>query len=210
MKKAASVLVLGFIAALSISAGTGAADDEYLIKKMQKNLQLASIWLIEDGVLTFRDFGKEGIHRKLLDEWGVIIWTDPWIESDRYIDGFWIKARGINHEVINFHRESLASGIYEFWVVKIDGADWSGVGSSANFHVARTDDVYGRRVILESSDQFIQEYAVDDKTSISFPVDDPEVLYELQAWRYPENFKNSDIDETRAVLKYDGSIELIK
>lgn len=203
-------MVLVLVAVVSIPAGTGAADDEYLIKETQEDLRLASIWLIEEGVLTYRNSGKEGIHRKLLDEWAVQIWTDPWIESDRYIDGFWIKARGINHEVINFHRESLPSGIYEFWVVKIDGADWSGVGSSANFHVTRTDDIYGRRTILESNDLFIEEYAVDDKTIIRFPKENPEVLYELQAWRYPESFVNSDIKDVKAVMKKDGSIELIR
>ncbi|WP_299394866.1 hypothetical protein [Pelagibius sp.] len=210
MNKAATILALALVAIVPASAEAGALDDEYYRNKAQKHLQLASIWLIEEGVLTFRESGKEGIHRKLVDEWGVQIWVDPWIESDRYINAFWIKARGINHDIINFHRERLPSGIYEFWVVKIDGKDWSGVGSSANFHVARTDDIYGRRVILESSDQFIQEYTVDDNTSISFPVDDPRILYELQAWRYPENFENSDIDETRAEMKSDGSIELIK
>ena len=209
MNRAAGFLVLALVAVVSMSARAGSLDDEYYIKKAQEDLHFASIWLIEEGVLTYRISGKEGIHRKLVDEWGVQIWVDPWIESDRFIDAFWVKARGINHRVINFHRESLPSGIYEFWVVKIDGKDWSGVGSSADFHVTRTDDVFGRRVILESSDQFMPEYAVDDKTSIRFPVDDPEVLYELQAWRYPENFRNSDIDEIRARKRRDGSVELL-
>ena len=204
------ILTLILLAVMPIGTRADSVDDKYYIEQAQKDLQLASIWLIEEGVLTFRDSGKEGIHRKLLDEWGVQIWVDPWIESERYIDAFWIKARGINHDIINFHRENLPSGIYEFWVVMIDGADWSGVGSSAKFYVTRADDIYGRRTILQSSDLFIEEYAVNEKTIIKFPKEDPEVLYELDPRRYPDSFVNSDIKDTEAILKEDGSIEITK
>jgi hypothetical protein len=201
------------VAATTATATEGAAqsvDDEDLIMLAQRHLKLASIWLIEEGVLTYRKSGKKGIHRKLIDEWRVQIWTDPWIESERYIDGFWIKARGIYHDVINLHRETLPSGFYEFWVVKVSGKDWSGVGNSASFYVTRTDDIYGRRQILEESETFIPIFSVDAQTTISFPTNDPKILYELEAWLYPEHFCNTDIRNFRTEIQTDGTIALIR
>lgn len=192
-----------------VVSGAAAVDDEFHRNRMVENLRLASLWLIEEGVHTFKSSGKKGIHRKLVDDWGVQIWVDPWIESERYIDGFWIKARGINHEVINFHREEVGSDIYEFWIVKVDGQDWAGVDSRAMFFIARADDIYGKREIIHSSEQFIEQYRVDATTVIRFPVDDPQVLYELQAWRYPGNFQNSELKDVRAEMTATGEIRLV-
>ena len=188
----------------------GSVDDEFYKKKMIKNLNAASIWLIEEGVHTFNKFGKNGIHRKLVDEWGVQIWVDPWIESERYVDGFWIKARGINHEVINFYREKYQGVIYEFWVVKVDGKEWADVKSRAEFYVVKTDTVYGNREILKASNQFIEEYEVVEGYLIKFPQDNLQVLYELQAWLYPENYENSDLKNKQVVMDNKGNVSFIQ
>ncbi|MBL4865530.1 MAG: hypothetical protein JKY67_23035 [Pseudomonadales bacterium] len=182
-------------------------DDEFYRNKMIKNLNVASVWLIEEGLYTFKKSGKNGLHRKLVDEWGVQIWVDPWIESERYIDGFWIKARGINHEVINFYRKKHQNFIYEFWVVKVDGKEWADVKSRAEFYVVKTDTVYGKREILKTSDQFIEEYEVDGEDSIRFPQDDLQVLYELQAWLYPSNFEKSKLKDKKLIMDSTGNIE---
>lgn len=190
------------------SCGNNHTNDDFYRDKMLKNLSSASLWLIEKGVYTFNLSGKEGIHRKLVDEWGVQIWVDPWIESERYIDGFWIKARGINHEIINFYREKVGSYLYEFWVVKINGEAWSGVDKDVNFYIARTEKVYGKRTIIQSSNKFIEEYQVPGEKVILFPKDDPRVLYELQAWLYPDSYENSDIASIKAELVDKGEIVL--
>lgn len=200
-----------FMVAIFISVlGYGVPmDDKFYKNKMIKNLNSASVWLIKEGVYTFKKSGKSGIHRKLVDEWGVQIWVDPWIESERYIDGFWIKARGINHEVINFYREIHQGIIYEFWVVKIDGKEWADVESRAEFYVVKTDAVYGKRKILKSHSQFIEEYEVVEGYSIKFPQDDLEVLYELQAWLYPANYVNSDLKNKQVVMDDQGNISFV-
>lgn len=198
-----------FMITLFISAcgNGGSVDDELYKNKMIKNLNAASIWLIEEGVHTFKKSGKNGIHRKLVDEWGVQIWVDPWIESERYVDGFWIKARGINHEVINFYREMHQGFMYEFWVVKVDGKEWADVKSRADFYVVKTDAVYGKREILKASDQFIEEYEVVGGYSIKFPQNDLQILYELQAWLYPSNFEKSKLKDKKLTMDSSGNIE---
>ena len=207
MKKSIGCVFFLFALFNSACGNGGSVDDEFYRNKMVKNLNLASVWLIEEGVYTFKKSGKHGIHRKLVDEWGVQIWVDPWIESDRYIDGFWIKARGINHEVINFYREKYQDFLYEFWVVKVDAEEWSGIKPRAEFYVVKTDEVYGKREILKRSDQFIEEYAVDEGHLIRFPQDNLQVLYEMQAWLYPENFQKSKLKNKKVVMDSSGNIE---
>lgn len=185
-------------------------NEEFYKTKMAENLKNASTWLIQDGVKMFSEKGKKGLHRKLVDEWGVLLWVDPWVESERYIDSFWIKARGINYQVTNFQRESLSSGIYEFWIVKINGTDWSGELPRSVFYVTKTDDIYGHREILKTSDQFIESYTVNNDTKIDFQTDEPKKLYEMQAWLFPENYKESDLKNTEAIMNEEGDIELIR
>lgn len=204
-------IVFFMVVIFNSECGNGnSVNDEFYKNKMIKNLNAASIWLIEEGVHTFNKSGKNGIHRKLVDKWGVQIWVDPWIESERYINGFWIKARGINHEVINFHREIYQGVIYEFWVVKVDGKEWVDVKSRAEFHVVKTDKKYGKREILKSSNQFIEKYNIVEGYSIKFPQDNLQILYELQAWLYPENYKNSDLKNKQIVMDGKGNVSFVQ
>ena len=184
-------------------------DDDYYNKKMIKHLNESTIWLIEEGVYTFKESGKYGIHRKLVDTWGVLLWVDPWIESKRFIDAFWIKSRGIHHDIINFHRDTYQNVIYEFWVVKVSKQEWADVKPRTEFFVTKTDEVYAKREILISSNQFIEEYQVDQDHVIYFPKDNLKILYELEAWLYPENYIESDLKNKLVVMDENGNISLV-
>jgi len=207
-RKLAQYLLITLTISLSSYSYGEMKNAEFYEEKAIEDMKSASIWVIEEGVHVYSQKGKEGVFRKLLDEWAVQLWVDPWIESERYIDGFWVKARGINYEIINFQREELPSGIYEFWIVKVDGTDWSGESHRSMFYVVKTDDVYGRREILKTSDQFIESYLVDPDRTIYFSTDDPKKLYEMQAWLYPDNYKESDLKNIEAVMNADGDIEV--
>ena len=84
-------------------------DEEFYKNKMIQNMELASVWIVENGIQTFKQKGREGIFKKLLDQWGVQLWVDPWIESESYLARFAIKARGINYE------NTCTSGCYRWW-----------------------------------------------------------------------------------------------
>lgn len=94
--------------------------------------------------------------------------------------------------------------------MKVDGTEWADVKSRAEFYVVKTDTVYGKREVLKSSNQFIEGYEVADGYLIKFPQDDLRVLYELQAWLYPENFKNSDLKNKQVVMDDKGNISLVQ
>jgi hypothetical protein len=196
---------------MSISAcGNAEMKDEELYKKKSiENMKVASVWVIEEGVRTFSKEGKEGVFRKLLDEWGVQLWVDPWVESDVYMARFAVKARGINYEILNLHRTTISSNLYEFWIVKVTGADWSGESSRSKFYITKTDDIYGHREILKESDQFIESYSVGDAL-IRLPLDDMELLYDMQAWLFPGNYKNSDLKNRQVVMDDKGNITFVQ
>lgn len=199
MKSSVNYLALVFMMLVSACGNGGSVDDDFYRNKMIENMNSAGHWMIREGISTFADGGKEAVHRKLVDDWGVQIWVDPWIETDRYLAQFRIKARGINYDIHNLHREKVGDDFYEFWIIKVAAKEWSGERDRSIFFVTKTQDVYGQREIVKESDQFIESYSVVD-TLISLPLDDMKLLYDMQAWLFPENYKNSDLKNKQVVM----------
>ncbi len=188
------------------SCGNGdPMGEEFYKNKMIKNMKVAGRWIISDGVRTFSTGGKNAIHRKLVDDWGVQIWVDPWVETDRYLAQFRIKARGIHYDIHNLHREKIDNGIYEFWLIKVAAREWSGEHERSVFFITKTRETYGQREILKESDQFIESYSVGEK-EIRLPLDDMELLYDMQAWLFPDNYKNSDLKDKKVIMDGKGNI----
>lgn len=205
MRKVITLILL--LASLPLLA---VGKDESYRFKMINNLNTASEWLIQNGVQSFQKGGKEAISRKLFDDWGVQLWVDPWIESERYINGFWIKARGIHHNVLDLHRERVGDNLYEFWVVQISGEEWSGIESNSVFYVTKTDSKHGAREILKKSETFIGAFEVDEKHTITFPKDDIRILYELRAWDFHESYVGSGVITSEVVIDLSGNYRFAK
>ena len=74
MKAVVRVIVLVLLMSTLAFEHGHAADDEFYKTRVIENMKLASTWIIENGVNVFSEDGKPGIHRKLVDEWGVQIW----------------------------------------------------------------------------------------------------------------------------------------
>ncbi|RUO17975.1 hypothetical protein CWE08_12125 [Aliidiomarina iranensis] len=207
-------LVLFFVLCISMIGTSaygdgGSVDDEFYRNKMIENMKSAGRWIISEGVSTFDDGGKGAIHRKLIDDFGVQIWVDPWIETDRYLAQFRIKARGINYDIHNLYREEVDEEFYEFWLIKVAARDWSGEHARSVFFVTRTSDIYGQREILVESEQFIESYLVAGQ-EIQLPLDDMELLYDMQAWLFPDNYQNSDLKNKRVVMDARGNITFVQ
>ena len=209
MKKIVKNIFIIFLMSISACGYSQMKDEEFYKNKMIQNMELASVWIVENGIQTFKQKGREGIFKKLLDQWGVQLWVDPWIESESYLARFAIKARGINYEILNLNRIKMPSGFYEFWLIKITGSDWSGEANRSVFYVTRTNNIYGERDILVNSDQFIRSYQVDAKTIIDFPVDDKKILFDMQAWLFPASYESSELKNIEAIMDESGEIVLI-
>lgn len=201
-------IVFSVLLVISPVSSADETKDEFYSQKMMSNLDAASRWLIEEGILTYTKLGKAGLHRKLVGEWGVLLWVDPWIESEHYLAQFRIKARGINYDIHNLHRKQVGNRYFEFWVSKIVAKDWSGEETRSVFYVVETDDRFGARTIVLKSDQFIEEYQVEGEKRISLPTGDLNLLYKLEAWAFPQNYRNSELKDKDVIMDHHGNLRL--
>ena len=185
---------------LAVSAGGHAEvrDDAFFERRAINWIKAASVWVIEDGIHTYYQEGREGVKRKLDNKYQFGVWLFglgmPFVESEGYLARFSLQTRGVVYDVINIYRETLPGGIYEFWLVKVGLTDHLSSDTARSiFYVTRTDEVRGRRKILRESDRLIERYEVAPGTVFTFPVDDLEVLWKTDAWRYPESYPDSDL-----------------
>lgn len=181
-------------------------DSKFFSEKISRNMELASTWIIEDGISSYYLDGVEKIKRRLIDDWGVQIWVDPWVDADRYIAQFRIKSRGINYDIHSLYRERVDRKFYEFWVSKISAKEWSGEKPRSVFFVTKADDIRGKRMIVDRSDTFIENYKVSDEYQVSFPIENLEVIYDMQPWLFPENYKGTSLSGVKVVMDADGKI----
>ena len=208
MNTLAKALTAVSLVLFSACGNGGPVNDEHFERKMAKNLQEASEWLIEHGINVFSEKGKSAIHRKLVDEWGVLLWIDPWIDEQGYLAQFRVKARGINYQIIDLHKELINGSIYEFWVVKIVAKPWSGETNRSMFYLTSSQSKSGKRAIVDKASQFTNSYQVNGQ-EFTLPIDDLEFLYKLEAWEFPENYQNSSLPDKEVIMDRDGNIGLV-
>ena len=188
--------------------GTRHVDEEALINRAVTDLNAASRWVIEEGIPVYSQQGMKVFKRKLRDEWVVGHYgIKPYLEERGYMARFSIKARGINHSIRNLYREQVGDAFYEFWVVNVTALDWAGVDNRAEFFVTKTQEVYGVREILTQSDQFLPSYRIAGGREIVFPVDDLMVLYNMQAWEFPDNYRGVDINAMKVFVDRKGTLK---
>ena len=190
------------------TAGQGAPpDEEQLINEAVERLNGATRWIIEEGIPFYTQHGYKALDRKLFKEWILRLYGNPVLERSRYLARFIPTSRGIYHDIVNLYREQVGGDYYEFWVVKVTGLDWSGVSNRAEFFVTRTRAVYGTREILKQSDQFLPRYQVEGGREVVLPVDDLRILYWLNAWLFPDNYRGLDVDDMKVFLDRNGNLK---
>ena len=180
--------------------------------KFIDRLNEVSVFLVREGIKYYYDLGGESLRDKLREEYAIQLWVDPIIDDaeSSYLTRFEIKARGFQYSITNLHREKHGNDFYEFWVVNVYGANWTPMTEEDQhsiFYVTKTSDSKGEREVIQESNQFIPSFTVGEK-KIIFPTDD-ETLYQLQAWKYPKSYENSDLDNVKIILK-NGEYERVK
>lgn len=180
--------------------------EKALQEKFMNNMKLASQWIIENGISAYTSIGTEGIQSKLIDDWAVQLWVVPPIvgtEDDREITKFWIKARGIGYEVLKLYYKRIDGIYYEFWLSKVTAMPWSGENTRSIFYIASADEFYGKREILLQSENFVSEFQTQDGNIIIFPSGDPELVYFMRPWMFPDSYKGTVLESKRAILGFD-------
>ena len=178
-------------------------SQEEIKTKAIKNLNDASRWSIENGIMEYyrHDKDKMWIQKKTRDEWAVSTDSGPLIDSDRLMARFIIKAMGIYYDLLVLERLEYNNSVYEYWVQKVTGSELSPkIDWHCKFIITRADDVKGKREILSEETQFIEYYQIDDSMSLKFPVGDARSLYDLEAWKFPDSYKNSDLKNYKVIF----------
>ena len=183
------------------------SDNEQYSQKVISNMHQASEWIIEEGIKIYATKGREELHRNLVDTWGVLLWMEPWVYSDEDMTEFRIKARGINYQVLNLFESKISNSNYEFWIVKIVAEPWSGEKTRSTFYLTKSEDKFGLKEIIKHSDQFIDGYSVDG-IDINFPIDDMKLLYMMEAWQFPDNYRNSELKDIEVYMDARGKLKV--
>lgn len=175
-------------------------------------LEQTSDFLVREGIKYYYETDEGQLGKKIMQNYSTQLFVNPIVDNDKYfIARFLIKSRGFQHDVMNFYREEYNGNFYEFWVVNILGYEWTPMlaeDSHSIFYVTKTDNIKGERKILEKSDQFISSFKIEDK-EIFFPTNDA-TLYYLKAWKFPNGYKNSDLDKIEILLKQKDVYERVR
>ncbi len=185
--------------------------DSVNLKKMEE----LAFWFIETGLGQYYERkGKNAYKLRPGDEKWLVnypdaVWISDYIEERGYSHGLpEVEKNGkIAKIIIGYDRYRLMNvaecflrteykkKLYEYWVVK----EWKTglLYRKATFIIANTTALNDKRTIMHTSDQFVEKYEIDKEFSVVFPSDDYKVLYGLQAWDYPENYKNSKLKDFR-------------
>ena len=205
-----------WLAVMLAVAAAGYADawDEAYYERERKSINdtiVATKWVIEDGIATYyreggEAGGEKGFKDIVFERWKGYVGSGPRglpeVDSEQHLAWFLVSAFYSEYHIFNLYRETLPGGIYEFWLVRVvlEHHKTSDTERSI-FYVTRADEVRGQREILHESDRFIERYEVAPGTVFVFPVDDMEVLWKMDAWRYPESYPDSDLKNLKVTKK---------
>lgn len=142
------------------------------------------------------------IHDKV-EEKGFHFLTQPLIDNK---DGAYVqinpRTRNFISEIMCLVRESHEGKLYEYWIVKIWSSSIPATG--IYFFVTAADSIDKPRSFLVADTRYIPEYKISDNYTMSFPESNLPVLYNLQAWRFPSAFLESDLSASQVVLNKRG------
>ncbi len=197
-------------------------DNEHL-KKMEE----LAFWFIETGLGQYYERkGKNDYKLRPGDQnWFVnypdAIWIRDFIKKSGYLHGLpeveknWKIAKIMlgfdRYRLMNmtecFLRTKYNGEIYEYWVIK----EWMTNRDCrhAEFIIAKASAINSQRTIIHTSDQFVEKHKIDKEFSVDFPIDNLEVLYGLQAWEYPDNYKNSDVNNFQVIMHKKGEFKKV-
>ncbi len=138
------------------------------------------------------------IHDKV-EEKGYGFLTQPMIDKKR---GTYVqinpRTRNFISEIMCLVRETHEGKLYEYWIVKAWGESIPAVG--IYFFVTVAESLDKPRIFLVADTRYIPEFKISDSYTMRFPESDLAVLYNLQAWRFPSAFPESDLEDSQVIL----------
>ena len=160
-------------------------------------------WVIRYGHFVLANRDAEFLRKKLIADWPVQLWVEPVIDTDGDLALFRLKFAGYYYDIRALHREAAGDETYEFWMTQVTAADFATPLRKCFFHVATVAKNEERTLVMEQ-DSFISAYETPEGSTVSLPVDNPALLYQMRAWRFPNCFPDSKLSEIEAYVEPSG------
>ncbi len=183
-----------------------------------KDLDAASQWMIENAiriVSTHPDDYSSIIMDYVGLKLAVSNVTDPGVGSIDGLPRYIIAANTINYDINLLQRNRHKNSIYEYWLIYTYSVELARMKppryqSIRRFLVTKTDNIKGTRKILKKSDQFFNEFSVDNKVVLSIDAEnDLGIRKKLGAWETPQHFKNyPQLTHDEVILDAEGNYHL--
>lgn len=197
-----STLVLSFLFSFNFPTVVAQSNDDFSRETSFELFLEASEWTLINGLSVYHRQGIDKLREKLLYDYRVsrpIVYdnymaNNGWILTFIAISSIPSRATHALQRLYKYDADSLS---YEFWVNVVSVSENSMDKPRQVFYITSTDGQYGIRKILRESDQVILSHTVSatdnsESIEIKLPLTD-DVLYQMEAWDYPDHYKGTDI-----------------
>jgi hypothetical protein len=184
---------------------------------LEDNLEKALSWMLEKGLPQYyKGILHEEIKKSLYDETGTILYARPHANRPFHSLLFKLwdvgKSRETNQTSSGYYTAvcyliDIQDDVVEYWV--ITRSDREKVYDSCVFMITIADTIESFRKVVIRSEVFIPSANIAGR-EIRFPINDLNVLYSLDARRWPESFKGTGLDEYQVVYRRNGEPYLRK
>lgn len=177
--------------------------DDFYRNKMSNNMEHAATWILNEGLQVVHQNDAETLSKTLIDRWAVqLAVKSPGIDDGHNIAYFPITAKGIHYDIRCLHRVTGEKAIYEYWIINKRGPEWFG-DRRAMFFIMKATDIHAKREKVHSSHQFFDKYEAGG-VMVSLPVTNLQLLYRMEAWKYPNSYADSKLSHTEVSLDQRG------
>ncbi|MFN3144071.1 MAG: hypothetical protein ACE368_01880 [Paracoccaceae bacterium] len=177
-------------------------------------LNRASEWVIRNGRFVLSQRGYDFLFDKLIDDFPVQLWVEPFVDEGDHIADFRLKLGGYYYDLETIDERSISGTVYEYWVIHIRSADWVTPLRLCFFYIVAypsgsSAGRNARREILAREGSYIPRYVTSSGEVFAPRVTDPVVLYRLRAWEFPLSFPGQDFASVKVEPLGNGRYEMV-
>jgi len=134
------------------------------------------------------------MNSRMIDDYGVQLWTEPYVGDGGLPIVYHLKARGIYFDVKHLLNFPRAGYVVEYWVTLIGGTDWAGVAPGSIFRLVRMAGRDHPREVLHESGRFNRIIPVEGGRAVEIPTDDPRLIYEMSPTAFPSAYGGTELE----------------
>lgn len=173
--------------------------------KSRAILEDVAVWFIEEGLSEYYKSKDLSVIKNGVVKRGAHLYAYVSFNKFGYLvsivpELFWVRST-----VTCYSRVKTDSGlIYEYWVFDRFGGTRSDVDREIYFAIARSKGLDKKREIIRRTEKFFSEFTTPDGVVIRFPMDNDASVFGLRPWKYPNAFKDTELEGVKIEINEDG------